>query len=173
MRSSDLKRVLGGPILVLWLAVWPGSVRAGAAIDPNSPVRSEVIRRQIKESQIEPLYLSITSVSQTDLGALIASLNDLRVPVEAPAAAEAPSVSASEGASEERLEDTAAPAVAAASEPAGQPVQEVTEEPWLLEIDSLGRAVEPLSLADVLFGAGHTEPAERFYKQVKIGRAHV
>ncbi len=50
--------------------------------DPNAPSRTSVLRRQLQEEQIQPVYLSMTSVSTVDLESLIAGLEQLKVPVQ-------------------------------------------------------------------------------------------
>lgn len=135
---------------------------AAEAVDPNGTARSEVLRKQIMESQIQPLFLSITTVSQMDLDELIASLDRLEVP-SGPAKASEPSSSQSTV-----VESAVQPSQEKENPPAIQTEEAAVQTPvdpeWLTQIDTVKQPVEPMALGDVLFRAGQMERAERFYR---------
>ncbi|HOK66173.1 MAG TPA: hypothetical protein PK054_08015 [Anaerohalosphaeraceae bacterium] len=147
------------------------SAAAGGAEDPNAPGRTAELRRQIQEEQIQPVYLSMTSVSTVDLESLIAGLEQLKIPVQTkkpvseanPSASEPPSKTSSEG-------TVKAPASAEQTEkPAsGQPkpaeAEKTVKPKWLDQIDQIEQPIEPLGIADALFRCGQLDRAERFYR---------
>lgn len=141
---------------------------AAEAVDPNGPARSEVLRKQIMESQIQPLFLSITTVSQMDLDELIASLDRLEVP-SGPAKASEPSSSSQSPAVKAGVQE-GQPAQEKENPPAVQAEETAVQAPvdpeWLTQIDAVNQPVEPMALGDVLFSAGQMERAERFYRMI-------
>ena len=161
--------------LVIGLCSGPA---AGSALpgDPNTPFRTEVLRREIKEEQIQPLFLSITSVTQTDLDSLISSLDKLTVPSDS--AAGTVNASAASASAPAKIAPTptqadltdAAEAEAVEKTPAEPPADTAPLTPpspeWLRKVDNATQPVDPLALADVLFSSGRPDRAERFYKLV-------
>ena len=66
-------------LIVLASAFWIGSSSQVQGADPNTLGRSEILRKEIMESQIQPLFLSITSVSRMDLDDLITNPERLEI----------------------------------------------------------------------------------------------
>lgn len=161
-----------------WSLIWVfGGLQVGSvfgdAVDPNAPARSRMLRREILESQIQPLYLSITSVSETNLESLIAEISRLKVPVsEEPKPSKPVSKEPAETTTQEEKPAEKKPSLSKAEEK--QTPQTKSPEPkpsspntaWLKKIDTAGKPVDPLALGDALFHAGQAEPAGRFYRQV-------
>jgi tetratricopeptide (TPR) repeat protein len=155
--------------IVLASACWIGAPEAAQGADPNTPARSEVLRKQIMEAEIQPLFLSITAVSQMDLDELISNLDRLEIP-SAPSkvSSKQPSDSSGAPAAEVEKEKASAPEKKeslAAAEPAETDSASVDPE-WLKQIDAVDQPVDPMALGDVLFRIGQLERAERFYQMV-------
>lgn len=158
--------------ILVWAAVFAGiSTAAFGPEDPNIPSRTDELRRQILQEQIQPVYLSLTSVSTVDLDLLIAGLERLTVPVRPPKENSPEKVSGTESSS------------LSAAEPAGQPMSaaekttvvesenprpesvRVPEAPRGLEqLDAVGQPIDAMGAADALFRCGDFERAERFYR---------
>lgn len=162
-------------LIVLASAFWIGSSSQVQGADPNTLGRSEILRKEIMELQIQPLFLSITSVSRMDLDELITNLERLEIPsAPAKAKAEPSSVSAVPELSETEMEDTAL-LKEEISEPATVLIETAlshADPEWLKQIDAVDEPLDPMSLGDVLFGIGQIERAERFYQMV-LQRTHL
>ncbi len=158
--------------ILVWAAVFAGiSTAAFGPGDPNIPSRTDELRRQILQEQIQPVYLSLTSVSPVDLDLLIAGLERLTVPVRSP---------------KENLQKKASDTESSlqpAAETASQPMSEAekTEIPkpegpqpeavrvsvvprGLEQLDSVEQPIDAMGAADALFRCGDFERAERFYR---------
>lgn len=160
-------------IFLIGLYWVPTACAAIPLSDPNSPVKSEVLRREIMASQIQPLYLSITSVTETDLDALIGSLSRLEVPVPESSGSPSPAVSSEPSVPvfHEPLQEACPPPVSVEESvppqrPSEDSEQEAAGPKWLAWIDSVEQPVDPMALGDVLFQMGQLERAERFYRRV-------
>jgi len=146
--------------------------------DPNSLMKSQLLRREIEQSQIQPLYLSITSVTQTDLDALISSLDQLEVPSsrqtavpesvsssKTPAAEPEPQAEDSQTREPDKKDSAVRTDTRSEPEPKA-PVKDIHSPRWLQRVDGTTQAASPMALADVLFRIGQLDRAERFYRQV-------
>ncbi|HOQ04503.1 MAG TPA: hypothetical protein PKY88_04760 [Anaerohalosphaeraceae bacterium] len=147
------------------------SAAAGGAEDPNAPSRTAVLRRQLQEEQIQPVYLSMTSVSTVDLESLIAGLEQLKVPVQPKKAASETNPSIPDASSQTSSEAAVkAPASSeqtekpAPAEPKRAEAEKAVKPQWLERIDQIEQPVEPLGIADALFRCGQLARAERFYR---------
>lgn len=153
------RRIGSAALLVL-------SVVASAGEEPNQPNRIADIRRQIQEEQIQPLFLSMTSVSSVDLDSLIAGLNQLTVPAQArktPEGAGSSDSGPSETVTVPSVLDTSAKVIGQ-REPTDESDGKALEKDWLEQIRQIEQPIDPMGVADVLFQAGYLEQAERFYR---------
>lgn len=159
------------PMAAILIGFWGWTAVFGGVEDPNLTGRNADLRRQIQEEQIQPLFLSMTSVSSVDLDSLIVSLERLHVPAASKKAAAEPSIPAAEPAAAPAKEAAASQAVSSpeakaadlkesASQAAG-----VSAVPGRLEqLDQIEVPIEPMGTADALFRCGQLERAERFYR---------
>jgi tetratricopeptide (TPR) repeat protein len=152
------------------------SLPVGAGEEPNVPHSVTDLRRQIQGELIEPIYLSMTSVSSVDLDSLIDNLERLTIPaqptkVSAEAGSSASKASPSKAASPQTAEPMAASLSSAekkgvleAGKQAADSGEEAAKKKWLERIDEIAEPVEPMALADALFRCGEYGRAERFYR---------
>ncbi|MEJ5259691.1 MAG: hypothetical protein WHS88_05830 [Anaerohalosphaeraceae bacterium] len=158
-------------IILVWAAVFAGiSAAAFGPEDPNIPSRTNELRRQILQEQIQPVYLSLTSVSTVDLDLLIAGLERLTVPVRSPrenspekaSGTEASSPSASEAA--EQPASDAEKTELTDEKPLPEAVRAAEAPRGLERLDAVAQPIDAMGAADALFRCGDFERAERFYR---------
>jgi len=160
----------------LWWVAAVLSLPAGAVEEPNVSRSVTNLRRQIQDEMIEPIYLSMTSVSPVDLDSLIENLERLTIPaqptkVSAEASSSASKAASSKASSPPTPEPMAASASSAekngtleSDKQGADSGEEAARKKWLERIDQIAEPVEPLALADALFRCGEYERAERFYR---------
>jgi tetratricopeptide (TPR) repeat protein len=150
--------------LAAWTAV-SAAVFAGQE-DPNLSGQTAELRRQIQEEQIQPLFLSMTAVSEIDLDSLIANLERLNVPSSGKKAA-AETVSATVSAPDTAGSPTVSDEKTNASvsiNPTPQVAGKAAASSRLETLDQVEQPIEPMGAADALFRCGQLERAERFYR---------
>jgi len=169
------------PLFKHWLfAFCFGGMAAAAAqfvdADPNEPGSFYAIRRNIMDSQIQPLYLSITSITDVDLDSLISDLSRLEVSGSQKSGQQIQSEDARPSPSAETPTETVAlqesipqepenrqPASSESTAPKPSEVSEISG--WLQSIDQIENPVDPMALGNLLFQQGYPERAARFYQQ--------
>lgn len=142
-----------------------------ASGEPNVPGSMTELRRQIQDEMIEPIYLSMTSVSPVDLDLLIDDLERLTIPVRPQKVSAEAGSSASKPTSQTTSEPMAASLSSAekkgaleAGKQSADSGEEAVVKEWLERIDQIEEPVEPMGMANALFRCGQYERAERFYR---------